>query len=148
MEKKNWLKIEFPALAENVALARVTVAALAAQLDFTLADIDEIKVAVSEAVSNAIIHGYDNDGRQLVVLETTLYDQGIEIRVIDRGKGIADLARAMEPAYSSMPERMGLGFTFMNSFMDNLLVETAVGQGTTVIMFKKLTGGAEDQPAS
>lgn len=147
MVKKNWLKLEFPALAENVALARVTVAALAAQLDFTLADIDEIKVAVSEAVSNAIIHGYDNDGQQNVILETSIFEDGVEIRVCDRGKGIADLAQAMEPAYSSLPERMGLGFTFMNSFMDNLQVETAINQGTTVIMFKKLNRGTE-QPSS
>jgi stage II sporulation protein AB (anti-sigma F factor) len=129
--------IEFSSRAENVAFARVAVAAFVSQLDFTLSDLEEIKVAVSEAVSNAIVHGYGNDPNYMVRLELTISGDYMEIEVIDRGRGMEDVARAMEPAYSTDPERMGLGFAFMQSFMDKLSVESTPQKGTRVKMIRR-----------
>ncbi len=137
MKIKNQLKLSFMSIAENVALARVAVAAFAAQLDFTLEDIEEIKVAVSEAVSNCIIHGYENDPNRTVNIICTIYDDVLEILVEDEGKGIADISKALQPAFSTDPERMGLGFTFMQSFMDKVDVKSALNKGTTVTMLKR-----------
>ncbi len=129
--------LEFSSRAENVAFARVAVAAFASQLDFTLSDLEEIKVAVSEAVTNAIVHGYGNKPENMVRLELTIQEEYLEIKVIDRGKGIDDVAKALEPAYSTDPERMGLGFSFMQSFMDRFAVDSQPGRGTRVIMSRK-----------
>jgi len=129
--------IEFSSRAENVAFARVTVAAFVSQIDFTMPDLEEIKVAVSEAVSNAIIHGYANNPDRMVRLELTIADEYMEVVVADSGKGIEDIAKALEPAYSTHPERMGLGFSFMRSFMDKLNVQSEPGQGTRVIMSRR-----------
>ncbi|HMM21298.1 MAG TPA: anti-sigma F factor [Selenomonadales bacterium] len=136
MAAKNEIKMTFPSNSENVGIARVTAAAFAAQLDLTLNDIEEIKVAVSEAISNAVIHGY-GDKAGNVEFSMTLEDGVLEFIVSDHGKGIADIALARQPSYSSDPERMGLGFVFMESFMDELRVESEVGKGTTVRMVKK-----------
>ncbi len=137
MASKNRIKMSFPSGSENVAIARVTAAAFAAQLDLTLNDIEEIKVAVSEAISNAVIHGY---GDQPGEIEFTLSLDGdrLEFVVTDYGKGIADIEQARQPSFSTDPERMGLGFVFMESFMDELAVESAVGKGTTVRMAKRV----------
>ncbi len=137
MQIKNQLKLSFMSIPENVALARVAVAAFAAQLEFTLEDIEEIKVAVSEAVSNCIIHGYENDPNHTVNIVCTIYDDLLEILVEDEGKGIADVSKALQPAFSTDPERMGLGFTFMQSFMDKVDVKSALDRGTTVTMLKR-----------
>jgi len=134
---KNQIKLSFMSLPENLPLARVTIAAFASQLDFTLEDLDEIKVAVSEAVSNCIIHGYENDPNRTVSVVGTIQEDILEIIVEDDGKGIADIAKAIQPAYSTCPERMGLGFTFMHSFMDKVDVESAVNKGTRVTMSKR-----------
>lgn len=146
MKVKNQVKLEFLSVPENVAVARVTAAALAAQLDYTLSDLEDIKVAVSEAVSNAIIHGYSGrpDGKVSVII--TLYAKQLEIVVEDFGKGIADLEQALQPAYSSDPERMGLGFVFMQSFMDEFKVKTESGKGTRVIMVKRFAAAANPGP--
>lgn len=137
MASKNQIKMSFPSSSENVGIARVTAAAFASQLDLTLNDIEEIKVAVSEAITNAVIHGYgDKEGE----IEFTLSLDGdrLEFVVTDYGKGIADVEQARQPSFSTDPERMGLGFVFMESFMDELIVESAVDKGTTVRMVKRV----------
>lgn len=138
MKLINQMKMEFLSLPANVAFARVTVAAFASQLDFTLADLEEIKVAVSEAVGNAIIHGYSGAPDKKVRLSATLSREAIEIVVEDDGRGIEDVQKALQPAYSTVPGRLGLGFVFMQSFMDYLKVNSAPGKGTSVVMCKRL----------
>ena len=130
--------LEFTSVPENVAFARVSVAAFASQLDCTLPELEEIKVAVSEAVGNAIIHGYRNKSDKTVRVLATIYKEGLEIRVEDNGIGITDIDMAMQPAYSTDPERMGLGFVFMQSFSDRLQVDSTPGIGTTVTMYKRI----------
>ncbi|MGI6453383.1 MAG: anti-sigma F factor [Syntrophomonadaceae bacterium] len=135
MKVVNYVSIKFPSIAENVSFARSCVAAFASQLDCTLEDIEEIKLVVSEAVSNSIIHGYDNRPQEEVEVIASLMDnQSLEIIVRDRGKGIADLEKALEPAYSTDSSRMGLGFTFMKSFMDDVQVVSKPGEGTSVYL--------------
>jgi len=132
----NFMNMEFLSVPENVGLSRVVVASFAAQLDMTVNDMEEMKVATSEAVSNCIIHGYNNQPIGKVWLSVTLFDNRLEIVVKDEGVGIEDIEQAMEPAYSTDPERMGLGFVFMKSFMDKVEVESEVGKGTTVKLIK------------
>ncbi len=133
MNIKNYVQFEFQSLPENVSFARSCVGAFATQLDCTLDEIEEIKLVVSEAVSNSIIHGYDNRSDQkIVIVATLLDDRTMEIIIRDFGKGIADISQAMEPAYSSDPSRMGLGLTFMKSFMDEVEVLSSPGEGTSV----------------
>lgn len=136
MEARNEMRLEVLSLPENVAVARVTVASFAAQMDFTLGQVEEIKVAVSEAVSNAVVHGYR--GTQGVVrVIARVYADRLEIEVSDSGTGIPDVNLARQASYTTDPERMGLGFTFMESFMDGLEVDSQVGSGTTVRMVKR-----------
>lgn len=134
---ENYVKLEFAAKDSNVAIARLSAAAFGAELGFTVTDIEEIKVAVSEAVSNAMIHGYGGDENRSVEVVYTLCGDIFEITVKDEGVGIADIQKAMEPAYSTIADRMGLGFVFMGSFMDRLDVESAPNKGTTVRMQKR-----------
>lgn len=138
LQLTNQFKMQFKSIPANIAFARVTVAAFASQRDFTLNDLEEIKVAVSEAITNAIVHGYNNDTNQFITLGVSLPKSGIEIEIADQGRGIANIEQAMQPAYSTEKDRMGLGFVFMQSFMDDLSVQSTVDQGTTVKMFKKL----------
>ncbi len=140
MGLRNKVKLEFLSRPENVALARVTVATVAAEVDFNLSDIEEIKVAVSEAVSNAVIHGYEEQTNGIITLTVKLYTDRLEIIIEDAGKGIEDLNRALQPGSGSDPERMGLGFVFMKSFMDEVDVWTEVGKGTRVKLVKSLPG--------
>ncbi|MGI6284668.1 anti-sigma F factor [Neomoorella humiferrea] len=142
MQVKNSMALEFLSLPENVGLARVAVATFAAQVDMTLNELEEIKVAVSEAVSNAIIHGYRGEPSGIVRVAAERTTTGLVIIVEDKGCGIPDIALAMQPAYSSDPERMGLGFSFMQSFMDELEVTSEVNRGTRVRMFKAFKGEA------
>lgn len=135
---KNHLGLTFSSLAENVGIARMLIASIGAQLDLSLNDIEELKVALSEAVSNAIIHGYHNNPNELVYLDIDLDSEALRIVVRDEGCGISDIEQAMQPAYSTDPERMGLGFVFMQSFMDDLHVESTVDKGTIVTMIKQL----------
>lgn len=135
---KNSLALTFSSIAENVTIARMLIASIGAQLDLALNDIEELKVVVSEAVSNAIIHGYQNDPEKLVSMEIEFNTEVLQIIVRDQGCGIADVEQAMQPAYSTDPERMGLGFVFMQSFMDELTVDSVVDQGTTLTMVKDL----------
>lgn len=134
----NYMQMEFLSLPENVSLSRVAVASFAAQLDLTLNDMEELKIATSEAVSNAIIHGYNNKPIGKVWVSVTHYETELVIIVRDEGVGIEDVERAMEAAYSTDPDRMGLGFVFMKSFMDDVKVDSEPGKGTTVKMVKKI----------
>jgi len=134
----NYVQMEFLSVPENVSLSRVAVASFAAQLDLTLNDLEELKVAVSEAVSNSIIHGYNNKPVGKVLVSVMRYEKELVIIVKDEGVGIEDVEKAMEAAYSKDPDRMGLGFVFMRSFMDEVNVESAPGKGTTVELVKKL----------
>lgn len=136
MAIRNHFLIRFTSLSENVGLARVMAAAFAAQFDFTLNEIEEIKVAVSEAVSNSVIHGYENNPGEIEFI-MNLYEDQLEYIITDFGKGIDDIEQARQPSFSSDPERMGLGFVFMESFMDELYVTSNPGQGTKVRMIKK-----------
>lgn len=140
----NLLKMEFLSLQENVGLARVAVASFAAQDDLTLNELEEIKVAVSEAVSNSIIHGYDNSEEGIIKVNIIRYEDRMKIEVIDEGKGIEDVDQAVQPAFSTDPERMGLGFVFMGSFMDTLTVNSKPGSGTQVIMEKRIVNNLKN----
>lgn len=135
--EKNYMKLEFLSKSSNESFARVVVAAFASQLDPTIEELSDIKTAVSEAVTNAIIHGYEyNEG--IVIIEGIIDENKVEIIVTDKGKGIDDIDRAMEPFYTSRPEleRSGMGFTVMETFMDDLSVESHPGHGTIVKMVK------------
>ncbi|MNP32801.1 Anti-sigma F factor [compost metagenome] len=136
----NHMKIEFASISENESFARVLVASFVSQLDPTLDELTDIKTVVSEAVTNAIIHGYDNDPNGLVTISAEINDDVVRITVSDRGAGIADLEQARQPLYTSKPEleRSGMGFTIMENFMDQMEVETIVNQGTTVTMTKRI----------
>lgn len=135
----NRFRLEFPSRPDNVGLARVTVAAFAAQVDPTLEELDDIKGAVSEAVANAIIHGYDNSPDGIVIVEGVLDGDAIEVFVEDSGKGIENVVQAMEPEFSTDPERLGLGFSFMQAFMDSVSIDSTPGSGTRVVMRKQLS---------
>ena len=143
----NECKVQFPALSRNEGLSRSAAAAFALQCDPTVEEIAAVKTAVSEAVTNAIVHGY-RDKKGTVELLMRLYpDNTFYIQIKDKGAGIADVKRAMEPMYTTAPadeERSGLGFTVMESFMDKVRVRSAEGKGTVVTMEKKLTGKKND----
>lgn len=136
--KVNKLSLTFSSLPENVTIARMLASTLGAQLDLPLNELEELKVAVSEAVSNAIIHGYGNNPNYFVTLELEASPEKIIIQVIDKGCGISDIKQAMQASFSTDPERMGLGFIFMQSFMDDLKVESEINNGTKVVMVKHL----------
>lgn len=133
----NQMSMRFPNISSNVSVARIAVATFASFQEFSIPDIEEIKVAVSEAVSNAILHAYP-DSSGFIEIFVTNNDDGIEITVEDKGRGIDDIAKAKEPGFTTIPDHMGLGFTFMESFMDELCVESKPGHGTRVRMVKKI----------
>ena len=136
----NILEVKFSAKSENESLSRVIVASFAAKLDPTLEELSDIKTAVSEAVTNAIIHGYDEDDSKFVYLRCQMENRTVKIVVEDRGNGIEDVEQAMQPMYTSKPEleRSGMGFSFMESFMDSLDVVSIKGEGTKVVMTKTI----------
>lgn len=136
----NILEVKFSAKSENESLSRVVVASFAAKLDPTIEELSDIKTAVSEAVTNAIIHGYDEDDSKFVYLRCEVEDRIIKVVVEDRGNGIEDVEEAMQPMYTSKPEleRSGMGFSFMESFMDSLDVVSIKGEGTKVVMTKTI----------
>ncbi len=136
----NIMEVKFSAKSENESLARVIVASFAAKLDPTLDEMADIKTAVSEAVTNAIIHGYDEDESKFVYLRCEIEENIIKIVVEDRGNGIDDIQMAMQPLYTSKPEleRSGMGFTVMESFMDGVAVSSIKGDGTKIVMTKKI----------
>ncbi|MGI6357300.1 MAG: anti-sigma F factor [Bacillota bacterium] len=143
MQVKNHMLLVFPSLSQNESFARQAVAAFALQVgDWTVQEIDEITTAISEAVTNAIIHGYDQSVGEVRVRANILEDRGLEVLVEDDGVGIPDVALAREPMFTTKPEqeRTGMGFSFMESFMDELEVTSAPGKGTIVRMVKWLAG--------
>ena len=134
------MKIQFPALSQNEMLSRMVVSGFLAQLNPTVEDISDIKTAVSEAVTNAIVHGY-KDKSGIVILEGRIYkDRIVYISIKDRGCGIEDVEKAREPLFTTGAdeERAGLGFSIMESFMDELSVESVVNLGTKVTMRKAI----------
>ncbi len=136
----NILDTKFSAKSENERLARVMVSAFIAKLDPTLEQLSDIKTAVSEAVTNSIIHGYDEDDTKFVYLRCENIDDNIiKITIEDRGNGIEDVEIAREPLYTSKPEmeRSGMGFTVMESFMDSVKISSIQGEGTKIVMTKK-----------
>lgn len=140
MKPKNEMKFELFSRSINESFARVAVAAFVTQLDPTVDEITDIKTAVSEAVTNCIVHAYKRS-ISIIYISVKIYeDNRVVIAIRDRGCGIEDVKKAMEPLYTSCPteERAGLGFTVMQSFMDKLRVKSRLGHGTTVVMEKRI----------
>ena len=139
VKPNNYIAIEFPSRSVNEGLARAAVAAFAAQLDPTMDELGDIKTAVSEAVTNAIVHGYEGT-RGTVILRASIDGTLLTIEITDKGRGIADIPQAMEPFFTTHPEqeRSGMGFDVMQTFMDDLRVTSTPGQGTTVRMKKRI----------
>ena len=136
---RNSMRVEFPNNSDNERFARSVAAAFVLELDPTVDQLSEIKTAVSEAVTNAIIHGYDGtDG--IVTMEGNIYDDTVEFRISDNGVGIPDIRRAREPLFTGKPEmeRSGMGFTIMETFMDAMEVESEVGKGTKITLSKQI----------
>ena len=135
----NKMSIEFVSKSQNEGFARVAVAAFVAQLDPTIDEINDVKTAVSEAVTNSIIHGYENREDGLIRIDAEINENEVTLIISDKGIGIEDIEQAMEPLYTSRPdlERSGMGFTVMETFMDELDVESEKGIGTKVVIKKK-----------
>ena len=135
----NSMKVEFPANSDNERFARNVAAAFILELDPTLDELSEIKTAVSEAVTNAIIHGY-NEESGTVIMEGYIKDNEIEFVISDSGNGIEDIDKAREPLYTGKPEmeRSGMGFTITETFMDEVIVKSKVGEGTVIRMSKRI----------
>lgn len=140
---RNEMILEFESKSKNESFARTVVTAFAARLDPTLEEVADIKTAVSEAVTNSIIHGYENEEGKIKITCTT-QDNELLIEVEDFGVGIEDIEKAKEPLYTTRPEweRSGMGFVFMETFMDSLFVESKIKEGTKIQMKKKI-GGAK-----
>ena len=136
---ENEMKLEFLSKSSNEAFARITVAAFASQLDPTIEELADIKTAVSEAVTNCIIHGYENK-IGIVKIYAKLSEDEVVVEISDNGKGIENIEIAKEPLYTTKPnlERSGMGFTIMESFMDSVNIESIVGIGTKITMTKKI----------
>ena len=141
MKAENYIKLEFPARAVNEGFARAAVAAFVSQLDPTLTELGDLKTAVSEAVTNAVVHAYP-DSLGVIQLRARILPGGeLELVVKDKGVGIEDVERARTPLYTTGgEERSGMGFTIMEGFTDRLRVRSAPGRGTTVTMRRRLTG--------
>ncbi len=137
---RNSMKLQFASRSENESFARVTVAAFASQLDPTMEELTDIKTVVSEAVTNAIIHGYEGRTDGVVTIEACIEGDMLYVSVQDEGSGIEDLELARTPLYTSKPEleRSGMGFTIMENFMDSVDIVTGQGSGTTVAMVKRI----------
>ena len=136
---KNKMRLSFLSHSENESFARSVIACFALQLNPSIAEISDIKTAVSEAVTNAIVHGYPNDIGE-IILESEYNDKILHINVFDEGVGIENVSEAIEPFYTTKPEdeRSGMGFTIMKSFMDEVKVESKKGKGTKIYMSKNI----------
>ena len=139
MSETNEMKLEFDSRPCKESFARVAVAAFMTQLNPTLEEVADVKTALSEAVTNAIVHGYQNEVKKIHI-ECHIQDQILDVKVTDYGVGIEDVELAMQPMYTTRPdeERSGMGFAFMEAFMDELEVDSAPGKGTTVWMKKRI----------
>jgi len=141
MQYDNEMTLEMKASSKNESFARIVASAFASQLDPTISELTDIKTAVSEAVTNAIIHGYGEAQQPgTVILKCSIKDDQIYIEVSDSGRGISDIKEAMTPLYTSAPndERSGMGFTIMETFMDEIEVVSEPGKGTKIRMYKKI----------
>lgn len=140
MKEQNCVKMEFPSRSVNEGYARAAVAAFASQMDMTLTELGDVKTAVSEAVTNAIVHAYP-DGLGAVLLRVRILDGDVlEIQVKDKGRGIEDVEKARQPLFTTGGEdRSGMGFTIMESFMDSVKVKSRPGAGTSVTMRKRVS---------
>ena len=141
--QNNEMEIRFDSRSENEGFARVSVASFLTQLNPTVEEVADVKTAVSEAVTNAIIHGYEQRV-ETVRIHCSIENQLFTVEISDRGKGIANVEKAMEPMFTTKPEddRSGMGFSFMEAFMDNVEVESKVGEGTSVKMTKTIGKGS------
>lgn len=139
MNRHNEMEVHFLSVPENEAFARVVIAAFAMQLSPTVSEIADIKTAVSEAVTNAIVHGYEGTCGT-VTMRAMIDSATLSIEILDRGKGISNVHEAMEPFYTTHPEqeRSGMGFTVMQTFMDEVHVQSTPGSGTSVRMRKRI----------
>lgn len=141
MQTLNRMTLRFDSRSVNEAFARMTIAAFVAQLDPTLEELNDIKTVVSEAVTNAIVHGYRDQMGEIIVSARLLEGNFAEIKVKDHGCGIADIEQARQPLFTTGDsERSGMGFTIMESFSDKLKIRSAVGRGTTVTMIRHIKG--------
>ncbi|MFD2116019.1 anti-sigma F factor [Paenibacillus yanchengensis] len=140
MTSRNELKLSFSAKSENEALARVAIGAFISNLDPTMDELDDVRTVISEAVTNAIIHGYEEDPSKQVVIEAVIENNEVQISVSDTGLGIEDIDLARQPLFTSKPEleRSGMGFSIMETFLDKLEVTSKPGEGTTVFMKKHI----------
>ncbi len=139
MKELNSMRLEFPSRSTNEGFARAAVAAFASQLDMTMTELGDVKTAVSEAVTNCIVHAYPDSIGVIHMRVRIIDEETLEIQVKDKGRGIQDVERAREPLFTTGGEdRSGMGFTIMESFMDTLKVRSTVGSGTTVTMRKKI----------
>ena len=139
VKASNEVTLTFPSRSSNEGFARAAVAGFAAQMDPTLNELEDIKTAVSEAVTNAIVHAYPESIGEVIVKVRICPDQMLEVTVKDHGRGIPDVEKARQPMYTTGgEERSGMGFTIMESFMDRLAIRSTPGRGTTVVMRKKL----------
>ncbi|MBE6862779.1 MAG: anti-sigma F factor [Ruminococcus sp.] len=140
MEVLNEIKFVMPSLSVNESAARAVVSSFLVQADPTVEELSDIRTAVSEAVTNSVVHGYRHSKGKIELMVRLLAGREIYIKIKDKGCGIADVKQAMEPLFTTAPEeeRSGLGFSVMDSFMDRLTVRSTVGKGTTVIMRKRL----------
>lgn len=147
MERTNEMSIEFDGRSCNEGFARVSVAAFCTQLNPTLEEVADVKTAVSEAITNAIIHGYENQVHKIRI-ECKAAGHELYLTVIDKGKGIADIKKAMEPLFTTRPEwnRSGMGFAFMEAFMDEVVVVSELGCGTEVHMKKTIGRKSHEFP--
>lgn len=138
---KNKMEMQFSALSQNESFARITVAAFIAQLDPTMDELTEIKTVVSEAVTNSIIHGYENATEGIVYISVIIDGDLVELTIRDEGIGIDDVDEALQPLYTTKPEleRSGMGFTIMENFMDEMEVISHQGEGTIIRLKKHLT---------
>ena len=143
---KQEMKLEIESIPSNESFARVVVAAFLTRLNPTMEEVADIKTAISEAVTNAIIHGYQNEIHKIII-EASVEEDTFEVSVEDFGKGIKDISKAMEPLYTTGRdlERSGMGFVFMEAFMDSIHVTSKVGEGTKVTMKKKIGRRYEKQ---
>ena len=143
MRTNNKMRLEIPSKSENERFARTVCAAFILELDPTLEEMSEIKTAISEAVTNAIIHGY-NGNEGTVLIDGEIEDRTVTYTIVDNGCGISDIKKARQPLYTQKPdsERSGMGFSIMEAFMDTLTVESEENKGTKIIMTKRLSDNA------
>ncbi|NDI34288.1 anti-sigma F factor [Chengkuizengella sediminis] len=140
MKMNNYMALQFMSKSENEAFARITVAAFVSQLDPQVNELTDIKTVVSEAVTNSIIHGYENKPEGMISITAKIEEDTVYITVEDEGLGIENLDEAIQPLYTSKPEleRSGMGFTIMENFMDEVEINSALGKGTKVTMMKRI----------